>query len=297
MKRKLMMVSMMAILSLSLFACGSKDTTSSSNGSVRTNTAKEADTKNENAGTFSQLFTNNDVSVWYSCEAIDKEETPGIYVIYGDGTYLNLGTTKSKTFAELSKMTDEEIISWVEDDWNNRNETLMYYKLHKDELEADAANSISSDSIDNWTIASIALDDAYREITGTTSEGGEEVDPDYLNSVQDQVNATKDFILNEINTKLAEQGGFSKYRYGFSIYTDASGNNVDREALITETHGQIEISSTNKIKSGDVYDSHYSGFMANDGKYYLMRMSDDMAFTFDEIGADGISVDEDVVFE
>ena len=79
MKRKLMMVSMMAILSLSLFACGSKDTTSSSNGSARTNTAKEADTKNENVGTFSQLFTNNDVSVWYSCEAIDKEETPGIY--------------------------------------------------------------------------------------------------------------------------------------------------------------------------------------------------------------------------
>ena len=34
MKRKLMMVSMMAILSLSLFACGSKDTTSSSNGSA-----------------------------------------------------------------------------------------------------------------------------------------------------------------------------------------------------------------------------------------------------------------------
>ena len=41
MKRKLMMVSMMAILSLSLFACGSKDTTSSSNGSARVNTEKE----------------------------------------------------------------------------------------------------------------------------------------------------------------------------------------------------------------------------------------------------------------
>lgn len=122
MKRKLMMVSMMAILSLSLFACGSKDTTSSSNGSARTNTEKEADTKNENVGTFSQLFTNNDVSVWYSCEAIDKEETPSVYVMYGDGTYLKLGTTKSKTFADLSKMTDEEIASWVEEDWNNRNE-------------------------------------------------------------------------------------------------------------------------------------------------------------------------------
>lgn len=115
MKRKLMMVSMMAILSLSLFACGSKDTTSSSNGSARTNTEKEADTKNENVGTFSQLFTNNEVGVWYSCEAIDKEETPSIYVMYGDGTYLNLDTRKSKTFAELSKMTDEEIISWVEE--------------------------------------------------------------------------------------------------------------------------------------------------------------------------------------
>ena len=31
--------------------------TSSSNGSARTNTEKEADTKNENVGTFSQLFT------------------------------------------------------------------------------------------------------------------------------------------------------------------------------------------------------------------------------------------------
>ena len=202
MKRKLMMVSMMAILSLSLFACGSKDTTSSSNGSARTNTAKEADTK----------------------------------------------------------------------------------------------NSIS-DSTDSDTIAMIALDDAYREISGTTSEGGEELDPDYLNSVQDQVNAAKDYIINEINTKLAEQGGIAKPRYGFSVYTDASGNNVDKETLALERGNWIEVSSTNKIKSGDVYDSYYSGFMANDGKYYLMRMSDDMAFAFDEIGADGISVDEDVVFE
>ena len=73
MKRKLMMVSMMAILSLSLFACGSKDTTSSSNGSARTNTEKEADTKNENVGTFSQLFTNNEVSVWYLCDAMKRK--------------------------------------------------------------------------------------------------------------------------------------------------------------------------------------------------------------------------------
>lgn len=292
MKRKLMMVSMMAILSLSLFACGSKDTTSSSNGSARTNTEKEADTKNENVGTFSQLFTNNDVSVWYSCEAIDKEEKPDVYLMYGDGTFLRIDATESKTFADLSKMTDEEIVSWID----NGNEALMYYRLYKGELEKDACNSVT-DYENTWKIASIALDDVYREIGGTTSEGGINIDPDELKSLQDQVNATKEFILNEINTKLAEQGGSAKSRYGFSIYTDASGNNVDREALITETHGWIEISSTNKIKSGDVYDSHYSGFMANDGKYYLMRMSDDMAFTFDEIGADGISVDEDVVFE
>lgn len=294
MKRKLMMVSMMTILSLSLFGCGSKDTTSSSNGGARTNTEKEADTKNENVGTFSQLFTNNDVSVWYSCEAIDKEETPGIYVMYGDGTYLNLGTTKSKTFAELSKMTDEEIISWVEDDWNNRNQAPTYYKLHEDELEEDARNSLP-DSEDRDFIVTIALDYAYREISGR--QGDEEVDPEILNRVQDQVDATKDYIVNEVNTRLAADGGIPKPRYGFSVYTDASGNNVDREKLTLERSGQIEVSSTNKIKSGDVYDSYYSGFMANDGNYYLMRMSDDMAFAFDEIGADGIFVDEAVVFE
>ena len=172
----------------------------------------------------------------------------------------------------------------------------MYYHQHKDELRADAENSIS-DSTDSDTIAMIALDDAYREISGTTSEGGEELDPDYLNSVQDQVNAAKDYIINEINTKLAEQGGIAKPRYGFSIYTDASGNNVDKEALILERSGRKEISTTNDIKSGDVYDSHYSGFFVSDGKYFLMRTNHDMAVTFDEIGADGISVDEDVVFE
>ena len=74
--------------------------------------------------------------------------------------------------------------------------------------------------------------------------------------------------------------------------------NLIKKSLTTRFgENWIEISSTNKIKSGDVYDSHYSGFMANDGKYYLMRMKGDMAFAFDEIGADGISVDEDVVFE
>ena len=296
MKRKLMMVSMMAILSLSLFACGSKDTTSSSNSSARVNTEKEADTKNENIGTFSQLFTSNEISVWYLCDTIDKEATPDVYVVYGDGTYLNMEGKKSKTFAELSKMTDEEIVSWVEDDWSNKNEALMYYNLHKDELKEDARNSLP-DSDDKYFILTIALDDVYREITGTTSEGGEELDPDFLNRVQDQVNATKDYILNEINTKLAEQGGISKPRYGFSIYTDASGNNVDKEALVLEWDGRKEISTTNDIKSGDVYDSHYSGFFVSNGKYFLMRMNHDMAVTFDEIGADGISVDEDVVFE
>lgn len=122
------------------------------------------------------MFTNNEVGVWYSCEAIDKEETLSIYVMYGDGTYLNLDTRKSKTFAELSKMTDEEIISWVEEDWNNRNEVLMYYHQHKDELRQDAENSIS-DSTDSDTIAMIALDDAYREISGTTSEAWRGIRP------------------------------------------------------------------------------------------------------------------------
>ena len=66
---------------------------------------------------------------------------------------------------------------------------------------------------------------------------------------------------------------------------------------VYERSGRKEISTTNDIKSGDVYDSHYSGFFVSDGKYFLMRMNHDMAVTFDEIGADGISVDEDVVFE
>ncbi len=101
MKRKLMMVSMMAILSLSLFACGSKDTTSTSNGGARTNTEKEADTKNENVGTFSQLFTNNEVSVWYLCDAIDKEATPDVYVVYGDGTYLNMEGKKEQDICRV----------------------------------------------------------------------------------------------------------------------------------------------------------------------------------------------------
>lgn len=294
MKRKLMMVSMMAILSLSLFACGSKDTTSSSNGSARTNTEKEADTKNENVGTFSQLFTNNEVSVWYSCETIDKEDTPSVYVIYGDGTYLKVGEQKSKTFAELSKMTDEEIISWVEDDWNGRNKALMYYQQHTDELEDDARNSLP-DSEDRDSIIIVASGAAYREISGT--EGGEGADPDFLNRVRDQVDAAKDYIVNEVNTRLAADGGIPKPRYGFSAYTDASGNNVDKEVLALEGENRKAVTSTDKIKSGDVYDSHYSGFLTYDGDYFLMRMKGDMAFAFDEIGADGISVDEDVVFE
>lgn len=296
MKRKLMMVSMMVILSLSLFGCGSKDTTSSSNGSARTNTEKEADTKNENVGTFSQLFTNNDVSVWYSCEAIDKEDTPSVYVIYGDGTYLKVGEQKSKTFAELSKMTDEEIISWVEDDWNGRNKALMYYLQHRDELREEAKNLLP-DSEDRDNIIIVASSAAYREISGTESEGGEGAAPDFINRVRDQVDTAKDYIVNEVNTRLAADGDIPKPRYGFSAYTDASGNNVDKEVLALEGENWKAVTSTDKIKSGDVYDSHYSGFLTYDGDYFLMRMSDDMAFAFDEIGADGISVDEDVVFE
>lgn len=282
MKRKLMTVTMMALLSLSLFACGSSN-------------AGAGGRPGKAAGTFSQLFTGNKVNVWYSCETIDKEDTPSVYVMYGDGTYLKVGEQKSKTFAELSKMTDEEIISWVEDNWNGRNKALMYYQQHKEELEEDARNSLP-DSEDRDLIVTMALDDANREISGK-GRGDEELAPEILNRVQDQVNATKEYIVNEVNTRLAADGGIPNPRYGFSVYTDASGNNVDTEVLALEGENRKAVTGTDKIKSGDVYDSHYSGFLTYDGDYFLMRMKGDMEFVFDEIDADGVVVDESVVFE
>lgn len=105
---------------LALTGCGGK-------GNMDAMESDDTDGKTEEIAALSEILWGNDVSVWYMCNKVGKDEIPNyVYIMYGDGTYIGISKSNSEyTFGELSKMTDEEIITWAE----NKGYTKSQYGL------------------------------------------------------------------------------------------------------------------------------------------------------------------------
>jgi hypothetical protein len=110
--RKRIVAMMMALMMVAgLAGCGStgNSTVSSSKG---------------NSGmTLSEAIHDGKYSIWYGTSAVNKDNEPRIYVLYDDGTCISgkeLDDGTAYTFKELSEMSDEDIVSFVQSVWNEK---------------------------------------------------------------------------------------------------------------------------------------------------------------------------------
>ncbi len=131
MRKRFLAVMMAAAMAVTMVGCGKADNSSaagtSKNNTASTSKDNKKDSKAENLNaTVSSIINNGEYSIWYDSSDIDKDNKPAVYVLYNDGSYI---VTKSYegstdyTFKELAGMTDDEILSYVEDSWKAYNES------------------------------------------------------------------------------------------------------------------------------------------------------------------------------
>ncbi len=123
------MAAVMAVtMAATMTGCGKDDSTSAK--SDKTSTKKESktekSTEQDEALTLSGIINGSDYSIWYKTQDVDKDSSPDIYVLYNDGTYIFASSwinSSAPTFKELSEMSDEEIVSYVENEWKEARES------------------------------------------------------------------------------------------------------------------------------------------------------------------------------
>lgn len=136
MRKRFLAVMMAAAMAVTMVGCGKADNSSAA-GTSKNNTAstskdnkKDSKTGNLNA-TVSSIINNGEYSIWYDSSDIDKDNKPAVYVLYNDGSYIVTKST-NYTFKELAGMTDDEILSYVEDSWKAYNESKVEVDLKKE---------------------------------------------------------------------------------------------------------------------------------------------------------------------
>lgn len=144
-------------------ACGKKEATDefAKTVDVETDIASETtDNKTDNGEasseetvkTLSEALSENDYSIWFWMDDMDIQNLPRIFVFYKDGTYIECGSN-GKRFGDYEMMTDEEIVSLVEE--NVLNERSEYFlSVYTDKYSTD----------DKVTEEIIYADDLYKTL-------------------------------------------------------------------------------------------------------------------------------------
>lgn len=134
-------------LSLSMAACGSKDTvlTPKDNDEVTTTTESKDDNTNSNLPV-SSIFDTNEREIWYIVDNIDKDSSVGIAVIE-NGTLTKYALAGSGIkLGDFAKLSDDEVISTAKENYNS----YIGYDLSKMKiyLKTDSSgNKVESESI------------------------------------------------------------------------------------------------------------------------------------------------------
>ena len=138
MRKRFLAVMMAAAMAVTMVGCGKADNSSaagtSKNNTASTSKDNKKDSKAENLNaTVSSIINNGEYSIWYESKDIDKDYEAAVYVLYNDGSYIATNSYEGSTyytFKELAGMTDDEILSYVEDSWKAYNES-------KDEVDLE----------------------------------------------------------------------------------------------------------------------------------------------------------------
>ena len=185
MRKRFLAVMMAAAMAVTMVGCGKADNSSAA-GTSKNNTAstskdnkKDSKTENLNA-TVSSIINNGEYSIWYESSDIDKDNKPAVYVLYNDGSYIVTKST-NYTFKELAGMTDDEILSYVEDSWKAYNESKVEADL-KEEM-SKTASKLGFNGYGDYYITGDAeelnsyVEDIYRDLLNFAL--------DYVNDMDD----------------------------------------------------------------------------------------------------------------
>lgn len=145
--KKIITIMLAAMLACTALAgCGKKEATDefAKTVDVETDIASETtDNKTDNGEasseetvkTLSEALSENDYSIWFWMDDMDIQNLPRIFVFYKDGTYIECGSN-GKRFGDYEMMTDEEIVSLVEE--NALNERSEYFlSVYTDKYSTD----------------------------------------------------------------------------------------------------------------------------------------------------------------
>ena len=127
MKKRMVAMVMAVMMAATMTACGKSD----DKLTVSVGTPVERDTTDSNkvpgekeVKTLTQILDENEYTIWYDIDAVDKNNFPNIMIFYNDGTYTYLGQSGegNKKLGEYAQMSDEEIRTYVEEKSKEVNE-------------------------------------------------------------------------------------------------------------------------------------------------------------------------------
>ena len=224
MKKKIISIILSLFCVISLVACGNSAVTENSDNEDK----QDAPSYNESheisateTNYLSECFSKNTDAIWYKVSDTSKDtQINGIY-IFRDGTLRVFGfnnTDISFTLGQAAQMTDDEIISFVEQEYTKYYEEELNVERIKKECN-EIRNLISNNQLGTWQIVDDTL--VNRANDGRTVKIPVSMIDEYERLLDNKSSIIEELVKGEA-------------KYDFHLFSDDSGNYTDAEHIIIQ---------------------------------------------------------------
>ncbi|MGN1164851.1 MAG: hypothetical protein ACI4S2_00300 [Lachnospiraceae bacterium] len=338
MKKRILAMMMAATMTVAMAGCGNSASKDSEQSSVPVSQSTTTDNNKapgeKTVETLTEVLNENDYSIWFVTNDVDKNNRPDVMILYKDGTYISCSSDgesgTGKRLGDYAQMTDEEILSLVEDTWKSNIDSKAQNSL--DDEYRSIASQLGYQYYGEYYVTrdEQALQDTLKAAFYEYSEPfvygadpvifedlecfygsfmmdwlnehpeqaqkllDEGIEPDWneiSNAYITEASAACDASFAEIDGN-QEEAAYDKGAYTVSVWTDASGNRVEKETVYFSDGGQKELKGY--VSAQPVYDSYYGGYVIQHDNVYITRISPSIRFEFDAIGTEGVNVDKAV---
>lgn len=326
-KHKLLIGNLILLLTFATVGCGNAQINSNiedlkiSQESYPTDTMDTIDTM-----TFKEFLDSGPKVGFPKYESeLDKDSTVSyaylfedgkIYIVDAKNNSQNQSDDASLTYGDISKMSDDELIEWAQKNKTNKvseDDITRRFIIDKND-PALVSNGGNFDLGDHHG----EVDEGYT-VYGWVKNNTIVYDG-YFNGIDDllYVNADGQILIEDDNDELIEYDGrygeltapksvYEEYDYTFfetgdyklQLYSDNTGNNVERETLsatLSNGYGFVMYFTKSATKKQDVYDSTFlfmpCQVMPSDlvVKYLAFRINGDLTITLDNVDNSDIEI-------
>lgn len=276
---------------ITLTACGEKKNANSNQTVNSTESESSELTDNENDYTLSQAFSPEGEKIWYYVDNIylGKEARVCFVCTFEDDKFYFYDVTDSLTLGTLSKMSDDEIIKKLHDEYENVHTSnaleildskLARLRLAKENMDRFIAGGYTQDSV--------LPDPFWGECTLDKSlQGNENYSPDIVSDVNKVLPLISEKLDSWFENDIPELE-CKEPNFELQIFTDASGNkvsymqlyiyNVNKPRFRTGNLYEKLVGFEEYIEDGEIQENHVVGFYAS--MYYDFKDSLDVEKAF-----------------